>query len=200
MACRISLPLLPVATAVGSLLLAGNPAQAITGFTGPYAPGNWTTAAQNGGIVSLSTDDTLQLRIPANGSQSAVVYQITMPDTGQVSFDWSVSGVDGFSFWQANISTGSGQQILGNSSNPIISGNKVTGVLQAGATFDFLLRGSSSGSEPATLTITNFNAPPVPGPLPVLGAAAAFGWSRRLRRRVAAGTRYSTAPVTPLFR
>ena len=27
---------------------------------------------------------------------------------------------------------------------------------------------------------------PVPGPLPALGAAAAFGWSRRLRRRVAA--------------
>jgi hypothetical protein len=27
---------------------------------------------------------------------------------------------------------------------------------------------------------------PVPGPLPLLGAAAAFGWSRRLRRRVGA--------------
>jgi hypothetical protein len=27
----------------------------------------------------------------------------------------------------------------------------------------------------------------VPGPLPVLGASAAFGWSRRLRRRLAAG-------------
>lgn len=26
---------------------------------------------------------------------------------------------------------------------------------------------------------------PVPGPLPVLGASAAFGWSRRLRRRIA---------------
>ncbi len=26
----------------------------------------------------------------------------------------------------------------------------------------------------------------VPGPLPLLGAGAAFGWSRRLRRRIAA--------------
>jgi hypothetical protein len=31
----------------------------------------------------------------------------------------------------------------------------------------------------------------VPGPLPLLGAAAAFGWSRRLRRRIA------TAKITP---
>lgn len=28
---------------------------------------------------------------------------------------------------------------------------------------------------------------PVPGPLPVLGAAAAFGWSRRMRRRLKCG-------------
>ena len=27
----------------------------------------------------------------------------------------------------------------------------------------------------------------VPGPLPLLGAAAAFGWSRRLRKRLSAG-------------
>ena len=38
-------------------------------------------------------------------------------------------------------------------------------------------------------TLTNVKdsytqAPKVPGPLPLLGAAAAFGWSRRLRRRV----------------
>jgi MYXO-CTERM domain-containing protein len=26
----------------------------------------------------------------------------------------------------------------------------------------------------------------VPGPLPLLGAGAAFGWSRRLRKRIAA--------------
>ena len=41
-------------------------------------------------------------------------------------------------------------------------------------------------------TIQVFLGPPspsgaaVPGPLPLLGAGAAFGWSRRLRRRIAA--------------
>ncbi len=34
-----------------------------------------------------------------------------------------------------------------------------------------------------TQTITQFEKPPVPGPLPLLGAGAAFGFSRRLRRR-----------------
>jgi hypothetical protein len=37
-------------------------------------------------------------------------------------------------------------------------------------------------------------APSVPGPLPLLGAAAAFGWSRRLRRRIA--TPLITPPQT----
>ena len=35
-------------------------------------------------------------------------------------------------------------------------------------------------------SINVFIGPPVPGPLPLLGAGAAFGWSRRLRKRIAA--------------
>jgi MYXO-CTERM domain-containing protein len=40
----------------------------------------------------------------------------------------------------------------------------------------------------ASTTISNFDgptAPPVPGPLPLLGAGAAWGWSRRYRQRIA---------------
>ena len=36
---------------------------------------------------------------------------------------------------------------------------------------------------PTAITFSDPNAP-VPGPLPVFGAAAAFGWSRRLRQRI----------------
>lgn len=36
----------------------------------------------------------------------------------------------------------------------------------------------------ATLRIEADPVPGVPGPLPVLGASAAFGWSRRIRRRI----------------
>lgn len=41
-------------------------------------------------------------------------------------------------------------------------------------------------------TIQLFATPPVPGPLPLLGAGAAFGWSRRLRRRIASPSLPST--------
>jgi len=42
------------------------------------------------------------------------------------------------------------------------------------------------GSDPYTANDTIqvvIGAPPVPGPLPLLGAGAAFGWARRLRKR-----------------
>ena len=39
------------------------------------------------------------------------------------------------------------------------------------------------------------DANPVPGPLPLMGAAAAFGWSRRLLRRV-----QQVQPVFPIGR
>ncbi len=41
-----------------------------------------------------------------------------------------------------------------------------------------------NSGDPGSLSIQNFGADPVPAPLPVLGAAGAFAWSRRLRRRI----------------
>jgi hypothetical protein len=35
-----------------------------------------------------------------------------------------------------------------------------------------------------SVNISNFSTQEVPGPLPILGAAAAFGWSRKLRKRL----------------
>ena len=40
---------------------------------------------------------------------------------------------------------------------------------------------------PTSITFSDPNAP-VPGPLPVFGAATAFGWSRRLRKRITANS------------
>lgn len=38
----------------------------------------------------------------------------------------------------------------------------------------------------------------VPGPMPLLGAAAGFGWSRRLRRRLACAAQASAAKARPV--
>lgn len=43
-----------------------------------------------------------------------------------------------------------------------------------------------SSREPVNLTLLQ-DKPEVPGPLPILGASAALGWSRRLRRRIRRG-------------
>lgn len=44
----------------------------------------------------------------------------------------------------------------------------------------------------------NANASVVPGPLPIFGAAAAFGWSRKLRRRIKISGQALGSPAEPL--
>jgi hypothetical protein len=59
----------------------------------------------------------------------------------------------------------------------------------SGDTLKFSISNEDFGN-PNNLTISNFSfsapTPPagVPGPLPLFGAGAAYGWSRRLRRRL----------------
>ena len=47
----------------------------------------------------------------------------------------------------------------------------------------------STSSSPPTVRVVD-----VPGPIGVLGVVAAFGWSRRLRRRVKAAQSLTTKP------
>jgi len=58
--------------------------------------------------------------------------------------------------------------------------------LQTGWRLGFGVHTSDNSAGPGYLQITEFNpvAAEVPGPLPLLGAGAAFGWSRRLRKRI----------------
>jgi len=60
------------------------------------------------------------------------------------------------------------------------SGTITDQVINPGKTLVFKINGIST--EPV-LSLSNFNAT-VPGPLPAAGAATAFGYSRRLRRRI----------------
>ena len=97
--------------------------------------------------------------------------------------------IDGLSFFNGSDNI---FQWDGNSSSDIIaSGNGISFRTSGG--FDVNLY-SSVGLGPVNTIkrgTQNLNVPlsrlypelPVPGPLPVFGAAAAFGWSRRLRRR-----------------
>jgi hypothetical protein len=59
--------------------------------------------------------------------------------------------------------------------------------------FGFRQSSTDSTNGRASTSISNLNGPlaapgtaSVPGPLPLLGAGAAFGWSRQLRKRIGA--------------
>jgi hypothetical protein len=76
------------------------------------------------------------------------------------------------------------------SGSPIVSASTFAGETLAslGFTINSGLLGSWTLNGTGD-TIQAFLGPPtaaVPGPLPLFGAAAAFGWSRRLRKRIAA--------------
>ena len=76
------------------------------------------------------------------------------------------------------------------SGSPIVSTSTFTGrtLSSLGFTINSGLLGSWTLDGTGD-TIQAFLGPPaaaVPGPLPVLGAGAAFGWSRKLRKRIAA--------------
>ena len=69
----------------------------------------------------------------------------------------------------------------------------------AGTSVNSCTWGSGSGSVQCDFNFGNLNntnytwaqadlVPPVPGPLPLFGAAAAFGFSRKLRKRIKAGS------------
>lgn len=58
--------------------------------------------------------------------------------------------------------------------------------LDPGGSLSFAITSFNTGEIPS-LSVTNFNAQAVPAPLPAAGAASAFGFSRRIRRRIKKG-------------
>jgi len=124
------------------------------------------------------------------------VYGITGPTT----FDGSVFNGNGTSTSptttyivgnsNASITPGFGISSGYTSGDPIFSSSIFTG--ETLASLGFTLSSGLIGTwslDGTSETIQAFIGPPsaaVPGPLPLFGAAAAFGWSRRMRRRISA--------------
>lgn len=66
------------------------------------------------------------------------------------------------------------------------------GITTTGLFGTWTLQSNGTDGYTANDTINLYvSAPPTPGPLPLLGASAAFAWSRKLRKRI------GSAPITP---
>lgn len=187
----------PIALAATSLALAANPAQALTQFAGDYAPPNWTqsiggdgwinTSGAPGSIVLAGADDY-------SDTPNNTDFTIAAPSAGTVSFDWVYEtpdfapNRDPFGYLLNGVYT----ELIDYIGSNTQSGSASFSVL-AGDLFGFRQNSFDSNYGRAATLISNFNGPlaapgtaSVPGPLPLLGAGAAFGWSRQLRRRIGA--------------
>lgn len=141
---------------------------------------------------------------PALGVDFAgVIYDVSVLETSYVSsvnsFDlpplgqmpWWGSQADAdffaqqvFSFLGEGSTAGYGPLFAYATNTPI---SEVIGSLQDLSTPSSLIDGTPATSASVKYAIATASAPAtaaVPGPLPLFGAAAAFGWSRQLRRRI----------------
>jgi hypothetical protein len=115
----------------------------------------------------------------------------TMPWFGNLSLASQFASAIGFQFDLPNCvgdvcgppGRGPFFAFRGNNSNPsLITSYNVAAIRQDGSIGDGTFY-STNGSETFTWAQADL-VPPVPGPLPALGAAAAFGLSRKLRKRI----------------
>jgi len=195
--------LAPIALAGATLGLAANPAQALTLFDGYYAPANWTQSIQGDGSINTGgAPASISLTGPDNGGgDQNTDFTITAPSAGTVSFDWAYASTDEAARYDpfGYLLNGTFTRIISDGGDVNQSGSASFSVL-AGDVFGFRQNSTDSRYGSATTTISNFNGPiaagpaSVPGPLPLFGAGAAFGWSRQLRKRIGAnGSVKSTA-------
>lgn len=182
-------------------------------FAGPFASSNWSmNTAQGGSIAGWGTSE-LRLGRPVNGgSTPSLTYTINPAVFEQykpagtkfayatLSYDWNWStnslgaSVPSYNFSTVETLEGVATTYRFSPSTgtaKTASGSQSIASLLADDSFGFFHRktGSTGGTgTAATGTISNFSFTAyyqeVPGPLPVAGAAAAFAWSRRLRRRL----------------
>ena len=182
----------PIALAGATLGLAANPAQALTLFAGGYAPTNWTQSIGGDGSINTGGAPASITLIGANdgngfGNPANTDFTIAAPTAGTVSVDWAYSTDDEKAQYDPFGYLLNGAFIkLTNDGVANQSGSASFSVL-AGDVFGFRQNSVDSILGRASTTISLFNGPvaaSVPGPLPLLGAGAAFGWSRQLRRRI----------------
>jgi hypothetical protein len=119
-------------------------------------------------------------------SYTASTSSFQLPPLGQMPWWGSQSNAD---FFAGEVFTSLGEgsttgygPLFAYSYNASIA--EVMGSLQDLSATGSFIDGTPAASATVKYAIATAPVPPVPGPLPLLGAAAAFGWSRQLRRRI----------------
>ena len=182
---------LPVGALVAAALAAAPMPAVAVGFSGDYGPSKWTTTLSpaSDGSVDISNAPTDITITGPNYLQlsSFINYTIGAPSSGTVSFDWLYStidspGGDSFGYLINGVRTQ-----LTDDPNTLPTGTAFSVV--SGDIFGFYVASTDGDFGAGIATVSNFSGPgspgstDVPAPAAVLGVLAAFGWSRKLRRR-----------------
>ena len=182
----------------GLFFLAGAPAQALVyeAILAPDAPG----ATGSGSAKIKIIEDSSQMKVDLSFSglsgdvtaflvhatadavnnigYGSVVFALQMVDLAHL--DVSVANL----IFQANICKGCNPPFVAASGGDSAARDVFLAALRDGKAYVSLQTTTYPVGE-----ISGFIAPaPVPGPLPLLGAGAALGWSRRLRRRLSSSS------------
>jgi hypothetical protein len=105
-----------------------------------------------------------------------------------ISFNWTYltfdsSADDESFFYTIDPNNVISKTILSDVTFPGSDSGSISLILPAGWRFGFGVSTQTNLGGPGILQLSNSAASRVPGPLPLMGAAAAFSWSRRLRKR-----------------
>lgn len=170
------------------------PAQALVicnGFQGSCAASSWTTSVPGNGNAGISPAVATLRSNNAGGGNTFVTMLIgASAPLGKVSFNYTylTSDAAGSSFDPFGyIRNGQFIQIVPPPSLPnggSVSGSFSFNVSSSDNTFGFYAQATDSRFGSATTSITDFTYTEIPGPLPILGIGAAFGFSRKLRRQI----------------
>ena len=171
------------------------------GFTGAYAPSAWTLSfpsTKGGGTASVYVAESaayFDAMLPSrNRSQTAILTAVAAA-SGPVVFDWvftvpstSDSLSNGFGYMLNGV-----YKKLTTAAGGAVQPGRAAFTVMAGDVFGWRLTTNGIFARPtsASAVVRSLTAPiptpPAPGPLPVLGVAAMFRASRRIRRRITLG-------------
>jgi len=158
---------------------------AVIGFTGDFAPGNWTTTLDGGdGYVNTSNAPTSVVIASADngGGGRNTDFSIAMPFTGAISFDWSFTTSDGPVFDPFFVGIdGIYTQLTDNGGLQSQSGSYSVSVL-AGQVFTLRANSVDSRFGRSETTVSNFMAVPEPTSTAIFGLGT-LGMAYRSRRK-----------------
>ena len=161
---------------------------AVVGFTGDFAPGNWTTTLDGGdGYVNTSNAPTSVVIASADNGDNLLRntdFSIAMPFNGSISFDWSYTTSDVGAFFDPFLVGIDGvyTQLTNNSFGPqSLSGSYSVSVL-AGQVFTLRANSVDSVVGRSETTVSNFMAVPEPTSMAIFGLGT-LGMAYRSRRK-----------------